>query len=331
MGLLLRAVDVAGPLTWRRLLIDEETGASLADHRVDLNPASDEVIRFQDLYGDAHFHAALDQPTQDGARLVTAAGEWAGRELLGESVASAIVAQAPVTVRVTAPEALDSVLLWPAGTGSCGRQAAGGAGDVTLVYDIAPQCSGGRKNEVGAELRILAGSPSPTGTDVLALRRERYALSQLIRRIAGRERAMVRLQVVQYGVTRERLEEIADSQAGWDIVHLAGHGAGGVFVLERADGSRVIRARSRPGEMTAPGAPAGEAGGGSRVHVRGGHLSGDLAVDRAYRAGRSRGSGVWRTRGRAGAWVRPGAGQRTGLRGRGDAVPGDRRLRDPVR
>jgi len=43
--------------------------------------------------------------------------------------------------------------------------------------------------------------------------------------------------VVQYGVTRQRLGDIADSRDGWDVLHLSGHGTGGVFALERADGS----------------------------------------------------------------------------------------------
>jgi CHAT domain-containing protein len=43
--------------------------------------------------------------------------------------------------------------------------------------------------------------------------------------------------VVQYGVTRERLAEIAGSGDGWDVLHLSGHGAGGLFLLEKADGS----------------------------------------------------------------------------------------------
>ena len=43
--------------------------------------------------------------------------------------------------------------------------------------------------------------------------------------------------MVQYGATRERLKEIADDGDGWDVLHLSGHGAGGVFLLEKADGS----------------------------------------------------------------------------------------------
>jgi hypothetical protein len=34
MGLLLKAVEIAGPLRWRWLLSDEETGVTVADHLV---------------------------------------------------------------------------------------------------------------------------------------------------------------------------------------------------------------------------------------------------------------------------------------------------------
>jgi hypothetical protein len=40
MGLLLEAVDVGGPLAWRWLLRDEESGNSLADQLVRLDPKS---------------------------------------------------------------------------------------------------------------------------------------------------------------------------------------------------------------------------------------------------------------------------------------------------
>ena len=42
---------------------------------------------------------------------------------------------------------------------------------------------------------------------------------------------------MQYGVTRERLAEIADDSDGWDVLHLSGHGTAGTFLLERMDGS----------------------------------------------------------------------------------------------
>jgi tetratricopeptide (TPR) repeat protein len=90
---------------------------------------------------------------------------------------------------------------------------------------------------VGEALRVLAVFSQPVRTSVLALRRERYALARLIRRIVARGNAAVQLRVVQYGATRERLAEIAGEAPGWDVLHLSGHGTAGAFLLERADGS----------------------------------------------------------------------------------------------
>jgi hypothetical protein len=111
--LVLRAVDVASEWQWRWLLSDEETGQPLADHVVELDPASDDVVAFGDLYECARWRAAPDRRDEDEARTVARAGAWAGRELLGEQVGAAIVAAAPVTVRVAVPDVLGHVLGWP--------------------------------------------------------------------------------------------------------------------------------------------------------------------------------------------------------------------------
>ena len=42
----------------------------------------------------------------------------------------------------------------------------------------------------------------------------------------------VELRVLQYGATRQRLEDALLEQAGWDVVHLSGHGLAGGLVLE---------------------------------------------------------------------------------------------------
>ena len=49
MGLLLRAVEVAGRSRWRWLLTDE-AGRPLADHAVDLSSGGAEAEAFADLY-----------------------------------------------------------------------------------------------------------------------------------------------------------------------------------------------------------------------------------------------------------------------------------------
>ncbi len=254
MGLFLRAIDVAGPLKWRWLLSDEETGAPLADHRVDLDLASVEVARFADLYAYERWRAAPDRRLVDGARIVTDAGAWAERELLGEPVCRAITAATTtghVTVRVTAAPPVHRVLLWPLELAHAGGRPLAARGDVTFVYDITGGNRAGRPGASGtvrvgtgldeareaSPLRILAVFSQPTETDVLALRRERYRLSQLIRRITARHEAAVELRVVQYGTTREALAEIAGHGDGWDILHMSGHGDRGAFLLEKPDGA----------------------------------------------------------------------------------------------
>ena len=242
MGLLLEAVTVAGPLAWQWRLSDAETGEPLADHAVNIDPESRDLAIFADLDSYIYSYAAPDRRVDDGARFVRQAGEWAGRELLGEAVGAAILAEAPVTVRVTVPDTLGRVLLWPLELAYAGGKPLAAHGDVTLVYDVAPPAasapvSARRKGEVTGALRMLAVFSQPTATSMLALRRERYALTRLIRKIAARERALIQLQVVQYGVTRQWLETIVDSGDGWDVLHLAGHGTDGIFTLETRDGT----------------------------------------------------------------------------------------------
>jgi hypothetical protein len=234
--LVLRAVDVASQWQWRWLLSDQETGLPLADHAVKLDPASDDVVAFGDLYECARWRAAPDRRDEDEARVVARAGAWAGRELLGEQVGAAIVAAAPVTVRVSVPDVLGHVLGWPVELAHVAGVPLAARGEVALVYDIAAP-DGMRKDPVGESLRVLAVFSQPDRTSVLALRRERYTLGRLIRRTVARGNAAVELRVVQYGVTREQLAGIAGEAPGWDVLHLSGHGAAGAFVLEHADGS----------------------------------------------------------------------------------------------
>jgi tetratricopeptide (TPR) repeat protein len=233
--LVLRAVDVASAWRWRWLLSDEESGRPLADHAVDLDPGSDEVAVFGDLYEYVGVHASPDRRDEDEVRIVARAGAWAGRELLGEAVGEAIVAAAPVTVRVSVPGRLEHVLGWPLELAQVGGVLLAARGEVTLVYDVAAP-DGMGKEPVGEVLRVLAVFSQPDRTSVLALRRERYALTRLIREIAAPGRA-VELRVVQYGVTRQRLAGIVREAPGWDVLHLSGHGTAGAFWLEGADGS----------------------------------------------------------------------------------------------
>jgi hypothetical protein len=235
--LVLKATEPDGPLRWRWLLTDRDTGLLLAEHPVDLSGHDAELVAFRDLYEHVRWQAAPDRKSADEQRLVSQAGEWAGRVLLGESVGQAIADAAPVTVRVSAPPDVGDVLQWPLELAYVGGEPIAARGDVSLVYDINPDAAHRAKDDAAKALRVLAVFSLPTQMSVVALRRARYELSELIRQIAARESAAVELRVVQYGVTRDRLAEIADSGDGWDVLELWGHGGPGVVVLERADGT----------------------------------------------------------------------------------------------
>jgi hypothetical protein len=231
--------DFEGPLRWRWLLAEEDTGAPLADHRVDLAGAPGEFEAFADLYRYLRRYAVPDRRTASEAEIAARVGAWAGPVVLGRTVCDAVVAAAPVTVRVVVPEQAGFLLSWPLELAHAGGRPLAARGDVTLAYDLAPGAArpgpGAAPGDRG--LRMLAVFSLPTATSVLALRRERFELARLVRRIAARQRRRVELTVVQYGATRDRLAEVAEAGDGWDVLHLSGHGGRGQFLLERADGS----------------------------------------------------------------------------------------------
>src|SRR5262249_46319530 len=47
----------------------------------------------------------------------------------------------------------------------------------------------------------------------------------------------VEVRVLQYGVTRGKLQEVLVEGEGWDIVHVSGHGSPGELLLETEEGS----------------------------------------------------------------------------------------------
>jgi hypothetical protein len=233
--LLLQAVEVAGSHRWRWLLVDERSGAALADHPVDLDPRAAETEAFEDLYRFLRWRANPDRRVASEAELVGRVGAWIGSAALGGQVSRAIVAAA-VTVRVQVPAGAEFLAFRPWELAHVGGVPLAARGDVALIYDL-PGPAGVAKAPVGDALRMLGVFSLPTAMSALALRRERYELSRLVRRVAAQGRRRVELQVVQYGVTRKVLADLAEDGGGWDVLHLSGHGGAGEFLLERADGS----------------------------------------------------------------------------------------------
>ena len=239
----LEARDFEGPLRWRWLLSEEGTGTPPADHQVDLAGVPGEFEAFTDLYRYLRHYAVPDRRTASETEIAARVGAWAGEAVLGRTVCDAIVAAAPVTVRMEVPERGGFVVSWPLELAHAGGRPLAARGDVTFAYDLVPDSAGsgiGGSPSAAAEglgVRMLAVFSLPTATSVLALRRERFELARLIRQIAARQRRRVQLTILQYGVTRERLAAVAEAGDGWDVLHLSGHGGRGQFLLEKSDGS----------------------------------------------------------------------------------------------
>jgi hypothetical protein len=235
--------DVEGPARWRWLLTRPDSGAPLADHQVALDTAAgSEWAAFADLHRYLRWHAVPDRRVASETEIVSRVGAWAGRAVLGDRIGAAIAAAAPVTVRVVVPEQAGFLLSWPLELAHAGGRPLAARGDVTFAYDLGadpatepPGADGDAA--AGRPLRMLAVFSLPSATSVLALRRERFELTRLVRGIAARQRRRVKLSVLQYGVTRDLLGAIAEAGDGWDVLHLSGHGGRGLFLLEEPDGS----------------------------------------------------------------------------------------------
>ena len=234
LGLVLRAVDVVGRWRWRWLLVDEESGAPLADHQVALDPGSAEAQAFTDLDLFLRWWADPVRRAASEAVLVDRIGGWIGGQVLGAQIGRAIVAEAPVTVRVQVPEQAEYLLFAPLELAHVDGVPLARRGDVSLVFDIGGP--GRVKPAVAGRLRMVAVFSLPTDSTALALRRERYELTRLVRRLAARQRRLIELEVLQYGVTRQLLAERMTADGGPEVLHLSGHGRTGEVLLETVDG-----------------------------------------------------------------------------------------------
>jgi DDE domain len=111
VGLLPRAVDVVG--RWRWLLVDEQSGAPLADHQVALDPGSAVAQAFAGLDRILRWQADPVRRAASEAALVERIGGWIGGQVLGTRIGRAIAAEAPVTVRPQVPERADFLSFAP--------------------------------------------------------------------------------------------------------------------------------------------------------------------------------------------------------------------------
>jgi hypothetical protein len=226
----LEAVEFADLTQWRWVLTDD-SGAFVADYEVRLDASSWQFEAFADLAGYLRWQVAPDQRARDEARIVSAVGEWIGSQVLGP-VAAAMVRARPATVRVAVPEGAEDLLALPLELGHAGGKPLA-VQDVTLVMETGSDER--RVSPVGHRLRVLGLFSLPEGGQVLNLRRERYSLVQLMKGIAAAGKA-ADVRVLQYGVTREALQDVLEEAEGWDVIHISGHARPGELLMETAAG-----------------------------------------------------------------------------------------------
>jgi len=235
VALRLCALDVEDQWRWRWLLLDE-SGTPVADHQVALDRHSPEVEAFEDAYQYLRWNADQTDRLGSEADLVRWIGEFVGEQALGTSVGRAIVEAGPVTVRVEVPSASDWLAFRPWELAHVDGMPLAARPGVVLLYDLHGAGTGQKRPVIDA-LRMLALFSLPTESSARALRRERHELARLVRRVSARSGRRIELSVAQYGVTRERLSELADNGDGWDVLHLSGHGSAGEFLLETESGT----------------------------------------------------------------------------------------------
>ena len=243
----LHAIEFVDLTRWRWVLTDEVSGELVADHEVRLDASCWQFDAFADLVGYLSWHVAPDRQMQDEARVVTELGEWIGSAVLGP-VAAAMVRACPVTVRVVVPAGAEELLARPLELAHVSGKLFAAQG-VTLVMDTGQDDSA--TSPVGERLRVLGLFSMPEGGHALSLRRERRALVGLMRKIAASGRA-ADVRVLQYGVTRERLQDVLADGEGWDVVHVSGHGSPGRLLLETDEGKPDHVSATQLAELLAP-------------------------------------------------------------------------------
>lgn len=214
----LSIADWTGPSSWTWRLTGE-AGAPIVQQRVAVNPDDPMLALVRDLYRNLW---RMDDTS--GQPLLTRVGDFVGDRLLGE-VGRALAAQTPVTVRVELPAELTTLLAVPFELAPLGG--------VRFCYVPEGAVPPPAPSE---SARILAVFALPGESSALALSRERRDLEA---QFAGYGNA-VELRTLQYGVTRAVLREALSDSAGWDVVHIAGHGRVGQLFLEGDDDQRDL-------------------------------------------------------------------------------------------
>ncbi len=246
----LTLTDYLDATRWRWVL-SESRGTFLADHVVQLDPTTREYSGFRDLSTYLDYHKPIYPPEQQLADL----GAWIGEKVFGglRKALWARRALPAVAVQVVVPQAAQDLLFRPFELARFADGTSFGKAGVRFVYALEGTAAGAvAKEPVEKALRILAAFSLPVRANPLNLRRERYGLQRLVRDLNQTQNLAVELRVLQYGATRDTLQEALEEAEGWDIIHLSGHGEKGELLLEDDRGGSDTIDANTLGELLDP-------------------------------------------------------------------------------
>ena len=240
----LSLTDYQDETRWRWVLSDGE-GQFLADHEVSLDRQEPLYQGFADLYT---YVKTYTLPTYPMQQVLEDVGEWMGQQVFGgllETLSDEMTYPATV-VQVRVPKEAQTLLFCPFELAYLDGEPFAQCG-IRFVYEVVDGKAGGRKGKKSKkgkkgnnELRVLAVFSLPSQASPLNLRRERYGLAQLVDQLRQIRGAGVTLRVIQYGATRQTLKDALRQGAGWDVIHLSGHGLSGQLMLEDSEGKPDI-------------------------------------------------------------------------------------------
>lgn len=228
-------LDYRDPTSWRWRLTGAG-GGFLADHAVELDPDEWRFAAFADPHRYLARHAAPHRRREHEAELLAEVGDWVAERVLGPVARELARRREPVRLELPARAAELAHRPWELARVD-GRALP--EHRVGFVVELLPRTPVDKAG-VGERLRVLALFSVPEDAGALNLRKERHALAGLVHDIAAVGRRGVELRVLQYGATRQRLEDALLEEAGWDVVHLSGHGLPAGLVLEDEAGGRDL-------------------------------------------------------------------------------------------
>jgi len=232
--LILEARDFKDPQHWRWVLKDCQ-GKFLADHEVGLDSGDPNYTAFMDMESFLKANSSPDRWLEDQMRLMEQVGSWIGKEALGSVGERIAKFSTPVTVLVKVPPEASGLLYRPWEMVIAGGKPLA-LRNASLVYAIMGEKPEIKTVPVQNRLRMLAVFSLPTDASSLSLRRERYQLMKLIRDLAQTRGFAIDMRILQYGTTRESLQEALEEGEGWDLIHFSGHGDKALLILEKPDG-----------------------------------------------------------------------------------------------